>query len=128
MSVIKFKIGDQVMTIENNTVREGVIMNFFPDVNPPMLIVKFEDGEVEKVPITTVALKPKTETPGEQTAERTNTPIEASEITITPDEFRDVAVEVAMKLSEGNFTIGMAFAVYSGELSKALFGVESDDE
>lgn len=126
MSLIKFEIGDQVMAIENNTVREGVIMNFFPDVNPPMLIVKFEDGEVEKVPLTAVALKPKIETSNEQSIERVCKPVEVSETMIDSAKFQEIAIKTIIEESDDDITLMLTFGIFVDKLRKALFGTNDE--
>ena len=109
-----FEIGDNVVTIKDGELRKGVIKNVYP-VTPPMLAVAFEDGTVEKVPYNNVAFEPKTETPEQ------NEPREKAEITITPDEFREIASRVIAKETKDNYLVGYAFASLVGEIYKSLF-------
>lgn len=114
MSKVNFNIGDKIVTIKDGELRKGVIKNEYP-VNPPVLAIKFEDGTIEKVFSSDVAPEPKAET------QEKNEPVEKSEITIAPDEFREIASRVIAKETKGNYLVGYAFASLVGEIYKALF-------
>lgn len=117
MQKVEFSIGDKVVTIKDGELRKGVVKNFFP-VNPPIFLIEFEDGTVEKVLYNNVAPEPKTETPEE------NAPVEKSEITITPDEFREITCRVIAEETKKHKIVGLAFASIMGKIHRALF-VES---
>lgn len=117
MKRIDFSTGDEVVTIKDGELRKGVIKNFFP-VNPPVFVIEFEDGTVEKVPYTNVAPAPKTET---QESEEKNEPVEKTEITITPDEFREISCRVIAENTKENKIVGLAFASLMGKIHRALF-------
>ena len=117
MKRIDFSTGDEVVTIKDGELRKGVIKNFFP-VDPPIFIIEFEDGTIEKVRYDKVAPAPKTET---QEPEEKNEPVVKSEITITPDEFMNITARVVAKETKGDLIVGMAFARLFGKVYKALF-------
>lgn len=114
MNNVKFEIGDKIVTIRDGELRKGVVKNSYP-VNPLVLAIEFEDGTVEKVFSSDVAPEPTTETPEQ------NEPKEKEEITITPDEFREIASRVIAKETKDNYLVGYAFASLVGEIYKALF-------
>lgn len=117
MKRIDFSTGDEVVTIKDGELRKGVIKNFFP-VNPPVFVIEFEDGTVEKIPYNNVAPAPKSET---QEPEEKNEPVVKSEITITPDEFMKITARVVAKETKCNLIVGMAFARIFAKVHKALF-------
>lgn len=88
----KFNIGDRVIVIEDNEVKRGTIKNVYSDLQ--IFIVEFNDGSVGKVVADKIALEPKAETTAEAEAQekREDVPRMKSEVTITPDEFREVVV------------------------------------
>ena len=113
----EFNIGDRVMTIENNEVRKGTIKQTyipFPDV----VIVEFDDGDIEKVRTETLALEPKSEIAQNKP---TGDQVEKSEITITPGEFRNTGVNLIIKLTAEKPIVGFALTAFLVELHKALF-------
>jgi hypothetical protein len=115
MKEISFGIGDKIVSIKDGELRKGVIKNFYPMVTPPVFAVEFEDGSVEKVLYNNVAKEPETETQEE------NEPIQKSEITITPDEFQEIACRVIIETSRNNTRAASAFTRLIGRLHKALF-------
>lgn len=120
----KFSNGDHVVMVEKGVHRNGIIRSVIDEVYPPILLVKFEDSdEYEKVTIDKVVCASDNECLNAREQKDRK-----SEITITPEEFSKIAIKVASKICDGNLTVGMAFVVYAGELHKALFGVESDDD
>lgn len=114
MQKVEFSTGDKIVTIKDGELRKGVIKNFFP-VNPPVFVIEFEDGTVEKVLYNNVAPEPKTETPEE------NAPVEKSEITITPDEFREITCRVIAEETKDHKIVGLACASIMGKIHRALF-------
>lgn len=117
MKRIDFSTGDEVVTIKDGELRKGVIKNFYP-INPPVFVIEFEDGTVEKVLYSNVAPAPKTET---QEPEEKNESVEKAEITITPDEFKKIACRVIAKETKNRMILGLAFASLMSKVHKALF-------
>lgn len=115
MKTIEFCTGDKIVSIKDGELRRGVVKNFYPMVNPPVFLIEFEDGNVEKVPYSNVAKEPKAET-----VENTE-PVEKSEITITPDEFREITCRVIANETKEHKIVGLAFASVMGKIHKALF-------
>lgn len=116
----KFKTGMRVVVIdENNEVRKGVINTVYEDME--IAIVKFDDGNVEKVHFSYLGIEPETKDQEEKPTE----PVEKSEITITPDEFKKIASKVVMKnvekMGEGGGLLGLTFTIFAVELHRALF-------
>lgn len=121
----KYNVGDRVVVIEDSEIRKGTISVVVD--NSPIVVVRFDNGDVEKCHVCHLAIMPKTESQPEEKTEPTPKSTEQPEITITPNEFRDISVEVAIKLGGDKPMLTMAFVAYSAMLSKALFGTESDD-
>lgn len=114
MKKVEFSTGDKVVTIKDGELRKGVIKNFYP-ITPPVFVIEFEDGSVEKVLYSNVAPEPKTETPEE------NAPVEKPEITITPSEFREITCRVIAEETKKHKIVGLAFASLMGKIHRALF-------
>lgn len=112
---IDFEIGDRVVTIRDGKLRRGVVKNAYL-INPPVLAIEFEDGNVEKVFCNDVVREPKAENPKEE-----NEPIEKAEITITPDEFREIVCRVIAEETKGYKIVGLAFMSIAGKIHRALF-------
>jgi len=121
----KFNIGDRVITVENGEIRRGVVRNVFDFL--AMVVVEFDDGSIEKVRSEWMAFEPKTEVKPEVEAKEEKKPIEKSEITITPDEFRDLAVRMAYAESGGSLGLSFAFTRFAAHLHDALFMAEADN-
>ena len=110
-----FNVGDRVMTIQNSEIRKGTVKIIFENF-PDQLVVEFDDGEFKKTSIDKVALEPKSDTNDKQNAE----PVEKSEITITPDEFRDVGIKVITKATKRPL-VTIVLTAFLADLHKALF-------
>ena len=110
-----------VATIDENTgeIRKGIVEAVYEAMK--IAIVKFDDGNVEKVPFYRLGIELESKVQEEKPTE----PVEKSEITITPDEFRDISCKViakeVKKMGEDGAIVTLAFAVFSVELHKALF-------
>ena len=121
------RTGIIVATIDENTgeIRKGIVEAVYEAMK--IAIVKFDDGDVEKVPFYRLGIESES-----KVQEKPTEPVEKSEITITPDEFRDISSKViakeAKKLGADGAIVTLAFAVFSVELHKALFfdAVEND--
>ena len=122
MKKVEFNTGDKIITIKDGELRKGVIKNFFP-INPPVFLIEFEDGTVEKVLYSNVAPEPKTETPEEKIE-----PVEKSEITITPDEFMSITTRVIAEETMDRIEVGLAFAPIMAKIHTALFVDEWENE
>lgn len=115
MKTIEFCTGDKIVSIKDGELRRGIVKNFHPTVNPPVFVIEFEDGSVEKVPYNNVTKEPKAETVEE------NKPVVKSEITITPDKFKEIAVRVIAEATKDCKVVGVAFAQIMGKIHRALF-------
>ena len=122
MQKVEFSTGDKIVTIKDGELRKGVIKNFYP-VNPPVFLIEFEDGAVEKVLYSNVAPEPKTETPEEE-----NKPVEKSEITITPREFMRITTRVIAENTKDRKLVGLAFASIMSKIHIALFVDDWENE
>ncbi len=123
----KFKVGVKVVTIESGKVRNGVIEKTFDNIN--IALVKFENGDIEKVHMSRLGIVEQEEKPVE---EKPSKPVEKSEITITPDEFKKTASKVIAKsvekMENGGGLLTLTFTLLIVELHRALFydAVEND--
>ena len=88
MARINFETGDKVVTIKFGELREGVVKNVYK-LDPPIVVVEFEDGNVEKVLYSDVAPAPKNDT-----QENVSEPVANPEITITRGEFMEITCRV----------------------------------
>ena len=127
---IKMSIGDRVVMIDNHELRRGTIINMYVDIPTPILVVEFDDGEIEKVYPKDVALEPKNEVKEDQEVkeEKTSKSVEKSEITITPDEFEKIYSKVAFEFARGNLEVGLMLSFLGANLHVALFVDEGDNE
>ena len=129
--MIKFKNGDQVIKIENNKIRKGVIRRMFFEVEPVIALVEFDGGTCEKVYITDLALAPETPEPVTEATEKEETeptPTMRSEVTITYDKFALIAGKTAVKASKGDLTLGLALSMFAGCLAEELFKVDPSND
>ena len=121
----KFKPGVRVVVIDGDTslLRKGVVKDAHEDLG--IAIVKFDDGNVEKVDFNCLGIDPE----AEKQAEKQAGPIEKSEITITPEEFRKISVDLIVKESKDtNVLAGLAFTAFVVKLHRALFVDEGDND
>lgn len=120
----KFKVGVRVIVIgDNQEVRKGVIQSLFEEMR--LSIVKFDNGNVEKVRFDNMYIDSETKAPEEKTTK----PVEKSEITITPDEFKKICSEAVCKLAiKTKPEILLLGAVIAAEIHRKLFfdAVEND--
>lgn len=128
MKTVILNVDDRVVTIKNGNLRKGIIRRIYADIPTPILIVEFDDGEIEKVYPGDVALEPKTEVKEDQEVKEEKKPAEKSEITITLEEFREISVKTAIKVSDGDFKLGLLLSMFSSDLAKVLFEYEGDNE
>ena len=119
MKEILFDIGDKVVKIQDGKLRKCTIKNVY-FTNPPIFAIEFEDGTVEKARRADIAPEPKVETPKE------TEPVIKSEITITPDEFKEITIRIIAEETKCCKALGVALASIMGKIHKALF-VESEN-
>ena len=133
MRKINFTIGERVAVIEDNKIAYGVILKIFMEVRSPVFVVQFEDGNVAKVEIDNIAKvesKDQTEEPSKD--QEIKDRVEKLEITITPDQFRDITTEIigeeCAKMGSCGLMVGMAMGIIMVKIHTALFtdGVENE--
>ena len=129
MRKISFSIGERVAVIEDNKIAYGAILKIFPEVVTPVVVVQFEDGNVGKVEIDKIAkVEAKDQTEESTKDQEHKEPIEKAEITITPEEFRKIAIETIVNETEDlSPIIDFAFTRFVAKLHKALFFGASRD-
>ena len=128
---IKMSIGDRVVMIENHEIRRGTILNMYVDIPTPILVVEFDDGAIEKVYPKDVALEPKSEVKEDLEVKeevKEKKPVEKSEITITPEEFENIAVDTVVEVAKDNFVLAMALSAFCEKLHKKLFAIEAEND
>ena len=127
---VKMSVGDRVVMIENHELRRGVIRNIYTDIPTPILVVEFDDGEIEKVYPGDVALEPKAEVKEDQEVkeEKTSKPVEKSEITITPGEFKEIALDMVVEFAKDKLMLAFALSAFCEELHKKLFAIEGEND
>ena len=116
-----FKLGDRVMTIQDSKPRYGTIRSIGDNGYEHIAIVTFKtdnpnESELQKIKVSDLILVEETEAETKKSE-----PVEKSEITITPDEFRETGVKVIKKLTAEKPVVGLAFTAFLAELHKALF-------
>ena len=116
----KFKPGVRVAVIDSDTheIRKGVIDNVYETLE--VAIVKFDDGNVEKVGFDYLSIESETKIQEEKPTESE----EKSEITITPEEFMEISCSVIAKETKDMPVVGFVCAGIMSKIHKALF----DDE
>ena len=125
---VKMSVGDRVVMIENHELRRGVIRNIYTDIPTPILVVEFDDGEIEKVYPGDVALEPKVEVKEDQEVKEEKKPVEKSEITITPGEFEEIAVDTVVEFAKDKFMLALALSAFCETLHKKLFTNEGEND
>ena len=121
MRKIPFEVGDRVFTVEDNKVVYGEIHEIIGG-GSQIVIVKLEDGCLCKMFYHSLAkVQENTET------ETKSEPVEKSEVTITPDEFRKVSAKVAGDFLEGidntdqKLEYMLITAVFMAKIHNAIF-------
>lgn len=118
----KLKEGVRVIVFDRDTneIKKGVIDKAYSEME--IAIVKFDDGNVEKVPYEHLHIEP------ENDVQETTEPVEKSEITITPEEFRNISShvikEITDTLEDKRGVIGLTMIVFASELHNTLFRSE----
>lgn len=120
-TMIKFKPGERVVVIqENNELVNGTVKNAVDEIE--IAIVNLDDSRVVKVGYSDIG-KIK-----EQRKQASTKPAEKSEITITPDEFRKLAVKLAATEFDDSPGLAILVSMFLAKLHEALFidGAEHD--
>lgn len=116
---ITMKQGDTVAIIEHGEIKKGILKDV-KDLDRPVAIVDF-DGEIRKVLVDDLA---RVQEESEEIQED-NEPVEKSEITITPDQFRDITTSIigeeCAKMGSVGLMIGMAIGIIMGKIHNELF-------
>ena len=129
---IKMSVGDRVIMIKNHELRKGTIRKIYADISTPILVIEFDDGEIEKVYPKDVALEPKTERQETEPVKeevKEKKPVEKSEITITPEEFREISTNLIAEesLIGGPLLLSLGTILVS-KLHIALFADEGEND
>ena len=114
----KFEQGLRVVVIDKDTnqFKRGEILKTFEGVN--VVIVKFDDGSIEKVPFDKLGFELGEVNQEEPTPE----PVENPEITITLKEFKKKCVDIIVDNSEQlRPLVEYSLIWFTAELQKALF-------
>lgn len=123
----KFNPDTRVDVIENGEVRKGIIKKVYNEFE--IAIVEFEDGNVEKVHFSKLGLLQEEKVQDNRDPKE---PVEKSEITITPDEFREIASNLVakevMKMGKDGGILGLTFTIFLAKLHRALFLDEGDND
>ena len=123
---ITMKQGDTVAIIEHGEIKKGILKDV-KALDRPVAIVDF-DGEIRKVLVDDLA---RVQEESEEIQED-NEPVEKSEITITPDQFRDITTSIigeeCAKMGPAGLMVGMAMGIIMAKIHTALFtdGAEND--
>ncbi len=120
--MINLEPGKKVAVLIDNKLSRGTIRGVYEDIK--RAIVELDDGEFKKVQLSYIGIEEE-ETVQE---EPKNEPIEKSEITITPEEFKKIAMEVIKRESKNKPLVSMGFTIFSAKLHRALFMDEGDND
>lgn len=112
-----FNLGDNVITIQDSIIRRGVIVSAHIQIEPPIFIVKYEDGSVEKCGVSALAHDP---------SEEEN--IEPIEITLTRDHFIKVSAKLIAQQTKGDehADTRRVLAYFIRDLADTLFTTNED--
>ena len=120
----KFEIDQKVLVVEDNELKPGTIRNLYETLG--IAIVDFGGAEYKKVKIDNIAIEHDTEK-----NTKSDEPIEREEITITPNEFMEIATSVLAKEAEGMDQPIMFMggcSILMGKIHKALFVEDPNDD
>ena len=123
MIKITMKQGDTVAIIEHGEIKKGILKDV-KVLDPPVAIVDF-DGEIRKVLVEDLAKVQEDTKDKTEEIQEDKEPVEKSEITITPDEFKKIATDVAdrevKKIGKGDGSFYIIFTIFVLKLRRALF-------
>ena len=117
----RFKEDMEIGVLLDNQIKEGVIVSVYNPISTA--IVRLTTGEVVKASFETLVIPAKKEGPEPVEKEKTEEPVEKSEITITPEEFRKIACKVIAE-DEKELDLPLltlTFTIFVAKLPKALF-------
>lgn len=123
---MKITQGDIVAIIEDGKIKKGVVKAIF-DLSNPVALVDF-NGDTRKVLVDTLA---KVEEDSKEDIQENNEPVEKSEITITPERFKTLAINAqikVLKLCNDPISTITYLTLFACELHKALFFDDVDNE
>ena len=115
----KFKPGIRVVIEEDNSteVKNGTVKSVFEELSTA--IVEIDEGECEKIPFDKMSIPQRVEETPDDTPRQ---PVEKTEVTITPEEFKRITTEIVVKESlEGGPIISICGALLCAKIHKALF-------
>lgn len=124
----KFNIGDHICMIHEDYYLKGVIKNLYPEINTAVIALDDDsravvNTDIVKAKITNLDLDHDYHMSNESIPDLE--PVEKSEITITPEEFRNIAISVIekniKKMPEGKGLLGLTFTFFVSDLHRALF-------
>lgn len=116
---MKINQGDIVAIIEDGKIKKGMVKAIF-DLSNPVALVDF-NGENRKVLVENLA---KVEEDSNEDIPENNEPVEKSEITITPECFKTLAINAqinVLKYYKYPISIIPYLTLFACELNKALF-------
>ncbi len=120
---ITMKQGDTVAIIEHGEIKKGILKDV-KALDRPVAIVDF-DGEVRKVLVEDLAKVQEDTKEETEDIQEDKEPVEKSEITITPDQFRDITTSIickeCAKIGSAGLMLGMDIGIIMGKIHKELF-------
>jgi len=122
--IFDFETNDRVIMIENNAIRKGVITQVFDNI-PSIVIVKFDDGEIEKVNPQRLAIEPVPQTEEPKVEEKTEKTITISESEFTV-KMAEMVVRETMK-KDAPDGLMLVLSVFVAMAREKLFD-ESDSD
>lgn len=126
MVEIKFEIGDKVVMIKEKMMIRGKIERLHVDLPKPVAIIMLNDGSTRKAYVEDILpdLRPEKKEEKKVAEPKFAEPVEKSEITITPDEFRDITTALIAKEANAGLIgsqLSFAFTLFVARLHEALF-------
>lgn len=123
----KFNPDTRVGVLENGDIRKGTIKKVHNEFE--IAIVEFEDGNVEKVHFSKLGLLSEEKVQDNQDPKE---PVEKSEITITPEEFKKITSKViakeAVKMGPAKGLLILTITLIMAEIHKVLFYDEGNND
>ena len=115
----RFNVGDRVAVVMDDNIVEGKITKLYDELN--VAIVTLDTEDVVKVNFSDMS------TIREEKAETVKEPVEKSEITITPEEFSNIACKVIAENTD-SLILGLEIANVMAKLHEALFVDEGEND
>ena len=120
----KFKIDQKVYVVDNGELIPGTIHTVYESLG--YALVRFDNDELQKVMLERIAVMTE-----EKETEKPSEPVFKSEITITPEEFMNIASSIVAdeaKETENPIIFMGACSILMSKIHKALFLEGSDDD